>query len=73
MPHTEFKKAFKVKAEKSAKKKFEGREHSVTVHFSRKTRHDYVEEAFRKIFKHSPLSRSKYKGIQRNLKFLRDS
>lgn len=28
------------------------------------------EEAFRKIFKHSPLSRSKYKGIQRNLKFL---
>ena len=29
------------------------------------------EEAFRKIFKHSPLSRSKYKGIQRNLKFLK--
>lgn len=28
------------------------------------------EEAFRKIFKHSPLSRAKYKGIQRNLKFL---
>ncbi|KAK3378298.1 P-loop containing nucleoside triphosphate hydrolase protein [Podospora didyma] len=27
----------------------EGREHSVTVHFSRKTRHDYVEEAFQKI------------------------
>ncbi|KAK0626511.1 P-loop containing nucleoside triphosphate hydrolase protein [Immersiella caudata] len=27
----------------------EGREHSVTVHFSRKTQHDYVEEAFRKI------------------------
>jgi len=30
MPHTEFKKAFKVKAEKSAKKKFEGREHGVS-------------------------------------------
>ena len=29
------------------------------------------EEAFRKIFRHSPLSRSKYKGIQRNLKFLK--
>lgn len=31
------------------------------------------EEAFRKIFKHSPLSRSKHKGIQRNLKFLKGS
>jgi hypothetical protein len=30
MPHTEFKKAFKVKAEKSAKKKFDGRESGVT-------------------------------------------
>jgi epoxyqueuosine reductase len=29
------------------------------------------EEAFKKIFKHSPLSRSKYKGIQRNLRFLK--
>ena len=29
------------------------------------------EEAFKKIFKHSPLSRSKYKGIQRNIKFLK--
>ena len=27
----------------------EGREHSVTVHFARKTHSDYVEEAFRKI------------------------
>lgn len=27
----------------------EGREHAVTNHFSRKTNHDYVEEAFRKI------------------------
>lgn len=31
------------------------------------------EEAFRKIFKHSPLSRSKFKGIQRNLKFLQQN
>jgi epoxyqueuosine reductase len=29
------------------------------------------EEAFKKIFRHSPLSRSKYKGIKRNLKFLK--
>lgn len=27
----------------------EGRQHPVTIHFTRKTRHDYVEEAFRKI------------------------
>ena len=29
-----------------------------------------TEESFRKIFKDSPLKRSKFKGIQRNLKFL---
>ena len=29
------------------------------------------EDAFNTIFKHSPLKRSKYKGIQRNLKFLK--
>jgi epoxyqueuosine reductase len=29
------------------------------------------EEAFRKIFRNSPLSRSKYKGIQRNIRFLK--
>ncbi len=28
------------------------------------------EEAFRKVFKHSPLKRAKYKGIQRNLHFI---
>lgn len=27
----------------------EGRQHAVTMHFSRRTHHDYVEEAFRKI------------------------
>lgn len=31
------------------------------------------EETFRKIFKHSPLKRSKFKGIQRNLKFIKTS
>ena len=29
-----------------------------------------TEEKFKNIFKHSPLSRSKFKGIQRNLKFI---
>ncbi len=29
----------------------EGRQHEVTMHFARKTRHDYVEDAFRKISK----------------------
>ncbi len=28
------------------------------------------EEAFKNIFKHSPLKRAKYKGIQRNIKFI---
>lgn len=31
------------------------------------------EDAFKKIFKHSPLSRTKYKGIQRNLSFILDT
>jgi len=30
-----------------------------------------TEEGFRKIFKHSPLKRSKYKGIMRNVKFIK--
>ncbi|ANE52747.1 tRNA epoxyqueuosine(34) reductase QueG [Flavisolibacter tropicus] len=39
--------------------------------FTTKDWEELSEEAFRKIFKHSPLSRSKYKGIQRNIKFLK--
>jgi epoxyqueuosine reductase len=31
------------------------------------------EEMFRKIFKHSPLSRSKHKGIKRNIQFLKSN
>lgn len=34
---------------------------------------ELTEEEFKKIFRHSPLARSKYKGIQRNLKFLEQS
>ncbi len=32
---------------------------------------EMTEEAFKKIFKHSPLKRTKFTGIQRNLKFVR--
>ena len=31
------------------------------------------EDAFKKIFKHSAINRSKYKGIQRNIKFLEET
>ena len=30
-----------------------------------------TEESFKKIFKHSPISRTKWKGIQRNIKFIK--
>lgn len=40
------------------------------LNFTTKEWEDLSEEAFRKIFKHSPLSRAKYKGLQRNLRFL---
>lgn len=33
---------------------------------------EMTEESFRKIFRHSALSRTKWKGIQRNLKFLKE-
>jgi len=32
---------------------------------------ELTEETFKKIFKESPISRAKYKGIQRNIKFLK--
>lgn len=41
------------------------------LNFTSKEWEELSEEAFKKIFKHSPLSRSKYKGIQRNIKFLK--
>jgi len=40
------------------------------LNFTTKDWEAISEEAFKKIFKHSPLSRSKHKGIQRNLRFL---
>ena len=41
------------------------------LNFTTKEWEEISEEAFKKIFKHSPLSRAKYKGIQRNIKFLK--
>lgn len=40
------------------------------LNFTRKDWQDLTEERFREIFRHSPLKRSKYKGIMRNLKFI---
>ena len=41
------------------------------LNFTTKEWEELSEEAFKKIFKNSPLRRSKYKGIQRNIKFLK--
>jgi epoxyqueuosine reductase len=41
------------------------------LNFSTKEWEELSEEAFKKIFKHSPLSRAKFKGLQRNLRFLK--
>ncbi len=41
------------------------------LNLSTKEWEELSEEAFKKIFKNSPLSRSKHKGIQRNIKFLK--
>ncbi len=41
------------------------------LNLSTKEWEELSEEAFKKIFKRSPLSRSKYKGIQRNIRFLK--
>lgn len=40
------------------------------LQFSNKDWEMLTEESFRKIFKHSPLKRAKYKGIRRNIHFL---
>ena len=41
------------------------------LNFTTKDWEELSEDAFKKIFRHSPLSRAKYKGIQRNIKFLK--
>jgi epoxyqueuosine reductase len=40
------------------------------LNFSKNDWEELTEESFKKIFQHSPLKRSKYEGIQRNLKML---
>jgi epoxyqueuosine reductase len=40
------------------------------LNFSSKDWEEMTEESFKIIFKHSPLKRSKYEGIKRNLKFI---
>ena len=40
------------------------------LNFSLKDWEDLTEESFKKIFRHSPLKRSKFTGIKRNLKFI---
>lgn len=40
------------------------------LHFRTKDWEEMTEEEFKKIFRHSPLKRSKYEGIRRNLRFL---
>lgn len=42
------------------------------LNFNRKDWEEMTEEEFKKIFRHSPLKRSKYEGIRRNLRFLRN-
>ena len=41
------------------------------LNLSTKELEELSEEAFKKIFKNSPLNRSRYKGIKRNLRFLK--
>jgi epoxyqueuosine reductase len=44
---------------------------SELLHFSLSDWEELTEESFKKIFRNSPLKRSKYSGIKRNLRFLR--
>jgi epoxyqueuosine reductase len=41
--------------------------------FSEKDWDELTEESFKVIFKHSPIKRTKFKGIKRNLQFLSSS
>jgi epoxyqueuosine reductase len=42
------------------------------LHFNKAQWEEMTEESFKKIFQHSPLKRSKFSGIKRNLKFIKD-
>ena len=40
------------------------------LNFSTKEWEEITEDSFKKLFKHSPIARTKWKGMQRNIKFL---
>ncbi|MFT3946282.1 MAG: 4Fe-4S double cluster binding domain-containing protein [Agriterribacter sp.] len=42
------------------------------LNFTKKDWEEMTEESFKKIFRHSPLKRSKLQGIKKNLKFIRE-
>ncbi len=42
------------------------------LNFNKKDWDDLTEESFKKIFKNSPIKRTKFQGIKRNLKFLQE-
>jgi len=41
------------------------------IQFNTRDWEELTEEAFKKIFKHSPLKRAKFQGVKRNLRFIR--
>lgn len=43
------------------------------LNLSTKEWEDMTEESFRKIFRHSPIKRTKWKGLMRNLKFIKQA
>lgn len=45
--------------------------HSPALDFSESDWHDMTEETFNLVFKHSAVKRTKYKGLKRNLKFIK--
>lgn len=42
------------------------------LNFTTKEWEAITEETFKKVFKHSPISRAKWKGLQRNIKFIQE-
>ena len=54
----------------SPHKEIEFSPYPAVLDFSEKEWKELSEDMFRSLFKHSPLSRSKFKGIQRNIRFL---
>ena len=60
-------KTIEAQDEQTPLKRYTGTENILLTDEQRKEADEIFEEAFRKIFKGSPLKRPKWKGIQRNL------